>query len=703
MEVEWLSTDTGKYYQEHNQFQLDLSDSLNGTPHVFEDAYNEKTHHKACACGYMYDEEAHVFDGGVLNADGFMVYSCECGYQRIASATNDPVALELQALLEKYYNNGVYYKSYIIGTGSLNDVFYNAEKFWNTEGTELGKVSNTLTLRDIILGKYGDLKLDLGWNYNDGVYTSVNENTVSGIKTFAAPEAENVTRVTVEELNNHVVIKLWAGDSLAALCEVGMYATTNLVTHAGENLGTIYTKANQNGMCEVTAPPMTGYVAEYDYFILSTIHDELTRTVYYSTVDVWDGKTVSTSLQGSGTQEDPFLITSGADLAYIAGVVNAAAERAPNFSGKYFKLTQSIDLNGHDLYIGSFSGWATRKGFYGFLDGNHCTIRGLDQNRSLFGTIEGGSLKNLSVYGKVSSSPDEATGGIVAYVTSGGVLENLTSYVTINCTKTIGGIVGNAENQASTVKNCVNYGNVTASSWNIGGIAGSAGHDIIDCINYANVHSTGSDNVGGIAGSTKNTGRISGCFNYGKISSAHGRVGGIAGWSNTLVTGCVNYGTVTSSWDCGGIVGYVNDGQSATITNCVNKGRVESTTGVGGIFGFNHDNAGAITISGCENYGTVVGTWGVGGIAGNTKAEISDCVNYGTLNAKGELGGIVGRCRGKVTECTNAGYVKGTQDIIGGIVGHLFDAAQTDIINTTNNQNGTVEGPNAKEIIGKIN
>ena len=703
MEVEWLSTDTGKYYQEHNQFQLDLSDSLNGTPHVFEDAYNEKTHHKACACGYMYDEEAHVFDGGVLNADGFMVYSCECGYQRIASATNDPVALELQALLEKYYNNGVYYKSYIIGTGSLNDVFYNAEKFWNAEGTQLGTVSGTLTLRDIILGKYGDLKLDLGWNYNDGVYTSVNENTVSGIKLFAAPEAENVAKVTVEELHNHVVIKLWSGDAVAALCEVGMYATTNLVNHAGDDLGTIYTKSNENGMCEVTAPTISGYVAEYDYFILSTIHDELTRTVYYSTVDVWDGKTVSTSLQGSGTQEDPFLITSGADLAYIAKIVNEAAERTPNFSGKYFKLTQSIDINGHDLYIGSFSAWATRKGFYGFLDGNHCTIRGIDQNRSLFGTIEGGSLTNLSVYGKVSSSPDEATGGIVAYVTSGGVLENLTSYVTINCTKTIGGVVGNAENQASTVKNCVNYGNVTGSSWNIGGIAGSAGHDIIDCVNYGKVHSTGSDNIGGIAGSTKNTGKISGCFNYGKISSAYGRVGGIAGWSNTLVTGCVNYGTITSSWDCGGIVGYVNDGQSASIVNCVNNGYVESTTGVGGIFGFNHANAGTIIITGCVNNGTIVGTWGVGGIAGNTKAEISYCVNNGTLNAKGELGGIVGRCLGKVTECTNIGYVKGTQDIIGGIVGHLFDETQSDIINTTNYQNGTVEGPNAKDFIAKIN
>ena len=701
MEVEWLSTDTGKYYQEHNQFQLDLSDSLNGTPHVFEDAYNEKTHHKACACGYMYDEEAHVFDGGVLNADGFMVYSCECGYQRIASATNDPVALELQALLEKYYNNGVYYKSYIIGTGSLNDVFYNTEKFWNAEGTQLGTVSGTLTLRDIILGKYGDLKLDLGWNYNDGVYTSVNENTVAGIKLFAAPEAANVTKVTVEELHNHVVIKLWSGDAVAALCEVGMYATTNLVNHAGENLGTIYTKANQNGMCEVTAPPMTGYVAEYDYFILSTIHDELTRTVYYSTVDVWDGKTVSTSLQGSGTEEDPFLITSGADLAYIAKTVNEASPVSPNFANKYFKMTQSIDLNGYNLNIGEYPDWSTRKGFYGYFDGNHCTIRGLNNTKSLFGTIETGYLKNLSVYGKVNGNT--TVGGIVGYTANGGVLENLTNYVTVNGVNTLGGVVANAENMASTVRNCVNYGDVTGSSWNIGGIAGSGGHDIIGCANFGDVHSSGSDNVGGIAGTTKNTGRIASCYNYGNISTVHGRAGGIVGLCTKLVTDCVNYGTVTAGWDSAGVVGFVGDGSTASIVNCVNNGTVQGNTGIGGIFGFNHANAGTISITNCENNGVVTGTWGVGGIAGNTKAEISGCANNGYVKATGEIGGIVGKCYGKVTECTNNGYVKGNQDIIGGIVGHLHDATHLDTINTTNYQNGTVEGPNAKQIIGKTN
>ncbi|MBR2381851.1 MAG: hypothetical protein IKA84_05110 [Clostridia bacterium] len=706
MEVEWICTDTGKYYQEHNQFTLDLTDSLNADPHDFKDSYNEKSHHKACECGYIYNEEPHTFDGGILNAEGFMVYSCECGYKRTVSATDDPVALELQALLEKYYNNGVYYREVKIGE-TVVDTFFNGDKFYGADATELGATADVISLNDFILGKYGETKLDLGWNYYEGVYSSANESTVSGAKLFAGV-TNTVDKVTAEELNHHVIIKLWAGDSVVATVTIGLYAeTTYIVNHAEAPIVT-FTKSNDEGMCVVTAPAVDGYVAEYDYFILSTIHDELTRTVYYSTVAVWDGTTVSESLKGSGTQEDPYLVTSGADLAYIAGVVNAAGEQVPNFSGKYFKLTQSIDLNGHDLYVGKYTGWSTRKGFYGFFDGNHCTVRGLDQNASLFGTIEGGYLKNLSVYGKISNSTTEATGGIVGYCASGGMLENLTNYVTVNGKSTLGGVVGNAENQASTVTNCVNYGDVTGSSYIIGGIAGSGGHDVKNCVNFGNVTSTTSVCVGGIAGTTKTTGKIENCYNYGDIKGS-GQLGGIVGLAKKPVYNCVNYGDVSGTWALAGIVGYAERGSDASITvtisECVNHGNIIGTsTAVGGVFGLSQkDNNVAILITNCVNNGDVsTPSWGCGGIAADTHGEVSNCVNNGNLTAQGEVGGIVGKCMGNVTECTNNGSVTGAQAIIGGIVGHLEVSTYLDTIQTTNHNNGTVTGPDANEIIGVI-
>ena len=363
-------------------------------------------------------------------------------------------------------------------------------------------------------------------------------------------------------------------------------------------------------------------------------------------------------------------------------------------------MTQSIDLNGHDLYVGKYTGWSTRRGFYGFFDGNHCTVRGLDQNASLFGTIENGYLKNLSVYGSISNSTTEATGGIVGYTATGGTLENLTNYVTVNGNATLGGIVGNAENQSSTVINCVNYGNVTGSSYIIGGIAGSGGHDIKNCVNYGDVTSTANDCVGGIAGSTKDTGKIENCYNYGVIN-ARGKIGGIVGQANKPVVNCINYGDVNGTWAIGGIVGYIKEG-AMTITGCINNGKITaSSTGNGGILGLSESGAG-ITVDNCINNGAVNSGWGCGGIVGDTYGNITNCTNNATLNAPGDLGGIVGKSHGKVENCVNNGDVIGTSVYVGGIVGRLHASTYLDIINTTNENNAAVQGTDPQDIIGCV-
>ncbi len=693
MEVEWICTDTGKYYKEQNQFVMDLEGAFDNPSHDFKGSYNNDYHYMACDCGYVHSKEAHSFDGGTLTQDGLMEYRCECGYKRVASATDDPIALELQKIIEKYYNNSVYYKSASSATS-----FYNGDVFWGADDSVLSNTADFLTLYDILMGKRGDLRLDLGWNCLDGVYSSANESTVSGITEFVLGAANgNITRVSIEENGAQLLIKLYAGDSLSTEATVGLYATTTLLGLDGVELGKIYNKVDSDGLCRIQTPSRDGLVAEYDSIILSMYHDELVKTVYYSPITVWDGKTVSTSLSGSGTEADPFLVQSGADLAYIARVVNSAAAAAPNFSGKYFVLTQSIDLDGNDLFIGGFPGWATRKGFFGFFDGNHCTIRGLDSTSSLFGTIETGYLKNLSVYGQVNGT--STIGGIVGYVASGGVLENLTSYVTIKGTNTVGGVVGNSENQASSVINCVNYGNVTGTSWIVGGIAGSGGHIISGCVNYGNV-TTPDDVVGGIAGTTKETGYITECYNHGTIT-ARGKMGGIVGQAIKPVSNCVNYGDLNGTWALGGIVGYIKEG-TVTISDCVNYGTITaSSTGSGGILGLS-EAAAKSGVKNCVNYGSLKTGWGCGGIVGDTHGEIVGCTNYGDLSAPGDLGGIVGKTHGSVTECKNLGSVTGTSVHVGGIVGRLHNSEHSGVINTSNENEGSVTAPDPQQIIGTV-
>ena len=543
MAVEWISTDTGKYYKEMNQFTLDLTEPMNAPPHDFKSAYDENSHHKICECGCIADVQAHVFDGGVLNADGLMEYSCACGYKRITSATEDPVALELQALIDKFYNGGKYYRDTLNTT-----TFFNGNKLWTTDESNYESTDGYLTLDDIVMGKYGDLRVDLGWNCYDGVYYSVNADTIKGIRMFAlslkSGESSDITKVTVEEVGSQLLIQLWAGDSVAVQTTVGDYAIITLVDQGGETLGTEYVKCDSKGFCRFTAPEKSGLVCQYEYLILNVKHDELEKTVYYSEIDLWDGTSVSESLSGSGTADDPYLIQSGADLAYIAKVVNDATAGTANFKGQYFKMTKSIDLSGKELMIG---GYTAGKVFHGFFDGNNCAIKGINNSQSLFGMLKDGYIKNLSTYGKVTTTEKKGVAGLVSFI-SNATVENVINYVDVTGVQQVAGVVGWLENNTSSfVKNCVNYGTIYATSYQIGGIAGFAKGSISGCRNFGDVTSTASGYVGGIGGAAKDAkGTRSDCVNYGNIKGTD-YVGGCFGMVNSTTTNCYGYGTATAN------------------------------------------------------------------------------------------------------------------------------------------------------------
>lgn len=61
--------------------------------------------------------------------------------------------------------------------------------------------------------------------------------------------------------------------------------------------------------------------------------------------DVWDGKPAEKFAGGAGTVDDPYKISTGAELAYLAEKVNGGE----SYSGNYFKLTSDIRLNADDV------------------------------------------------------------------------------------------------------------------------------------------------------------------------------------------------------------------------------------------------------------------------------------------------------------------------------------------------------------------
>ena len=57
--------------------------------------------------------------------------------------------------------------------------------------------------------------------------------------------------------------------------------------------------------------------------------------------DTWDGSVATAFAGGTGAAEDPYQISSGAELAYLASAVNSGE----SYGDKYFVLTKEIDLN----------------------------------------------------------------------------------------------------------------------------------------------------------------------------------------------------------------------------------------------------------------------------------------------------------------------------------------------------------------------
>ena len=390
--------------------------------------------------------------------------------------------------------------------------------------------------------------------------------------------------------------------------------------HAGEQTKVVESDlALENNIATIYAPAVEGRVASHD-FVKYGFHDAAATyefTIYYSEIDVWDGVSVSEGLAGEGTLENPYLIQSAADFAYFAGVLNAVQGDAgtnykvTTFSGQYFKMTKSVDLNGHSLIVGMHAGWNNYQGFFGSFDGNNCTIRGININNNttnssaLFGCIaKGGSVKNLSTYGTINGRV--RLSGLVGYLL--GTVDNITSYVTLNQTGTgnetgtVGGVVANQENSGGAITNCVNYGTITGQSYIFGGIVGSGGATIENCVNWGNV-TAGNVSVGGISGSTKDKGTITGCVNYGTISTTsveYGKVGGIVGSAVKPINNCVNYGDVIALHTAGGIAG----DSTKEITGSVNYGKVIGVNCTS--YSLNQITSSNVTKTDCVENGSIV-------------------------------------------------------------------------------------------------
>jgi hypothetical protein len=375
---------------------------------------------------------------------------------------------------------------------------------------------------------------------------------------------------------------------------------------------------------------------------------------------------------GNGSEEDPFLISSQADLALLGTTYIGAAG-----DGKYFKLTQDIQLTGNWTPIG---GGATgtyvngapvaAQSFQGTLDGDGFAIKDLRVNTplraaGLFGALYGATIKNLVI--------EVASAGIASTYNAG--VNNTTNYKYIG---TLAGYVNSNAANPTLIENCSVSGgptNATFRNYYVGGLIG-----------YARGESTTST-VSGYSTEIKF------CYTESLSSVV----------SDTGQSGSVTYG--------GGLIGY---GLGIGINCSYSAGSVDvgagSTAYVGGFIGVavnskitESSETGNVTVHGLTGSDN---TWlgGFAAILADTIVEF--CYTTGNVimiddGPNGYLGGFAAEITGSTSissvysvgniSITTGGWIAGTGRYLaaGTLVGNGGDTG-TNIIDSFYSSDGTI-------------
>lgn len=367
-----------------------------------------------------------------------------------------------------------------------------------------------------------------------------------------------------------------------------------------------------------------------------------------SVTDIWDGSVATKFTGGSGTSASPYLISTGAELAYLANSTNSGATTF----NKYFKLVNNIDLNNLSWTpIGTAS-----NPFKGIFVGNDCNIINMYINSNLsyvglFGygsNCEINSLKVLDFSINVTGYSYIYSGGIIGYVSNSGRIERCIVEGSVSANKS-SDYNSNEDELNTYVGGIVGYGtilgiaycdiNVNVDGWGyscyVGGVAGYLS-------SYSSIYSTnvkGTINAkgheitaGGLAGTTvditikNNVSSINvyATSTYKKSSENESYIGGLIGFisgSSSLYYCSVNGNVSTSQANntytyTGGLVGYQKDGE---VMFSYVTGNVIGGSFVGGLIGYQNRNTNMSTINACLFIGdlkTDVSTSKIGRVIG---------------------------------------------------------------------------------------
>ena len=444
-----------------------------------------------------------------------------------------------------------------------------------------------------------------------------------------------------------------------AVARYGKYFT--LSVEAGEGYGSVTGGCSvyETGSATVSAVANEGYRffgwfagdrlvstdAEYTLSMPSgnyKLTARFTAATEYINDSVWDGTVAKSFGGGKGTEESPYLISNGAELAFLAHTVKSGADTA----GKYFVLTADIDLGEKSWTpIGATYSEGVNTVFKGHFEGNGYTVKGLNP-----GSIELNSVYVRGLFG--STSPDATVRNLN--------VEVVANYaIAVECVYYFGSVVADHH---GLIENCHVTGTITTSHKRYsdpvyyGGIVGRSYGTVKGCsadiTANVEIYEYGSY-VGGLIGYAEAGSTVDSCFSEGTLTVTHDGMssssktcaGGLIAYSRASVTRSYSEVSVTHSNSdgyhfspvIGGLIGL----SSGEISDCYATGDVKSygfDAYCGGLVGINYGSVTRSFATGNVLAASYVSSYSAfaGGLIGMVEAnsgEIKDCFAFGNVTS----------------------------------------------------------------------
>ena len=402
------------------------------------------------------------------------------------------------------------------------------------------QVSNDTTANEVlnvVQGRITNKKIHAAWS-ESAKFTK--ENASDGADSGTDGHITGTIVLTLDSTQETIAVNLTIQPKFAVTFASGSTSAT----------GTAPTQETVTAGTEITLPAnpytyygmnFTGWSDGTNTYQASESYTMPAHNVTFTaqwTNDVWDGTAKSTSLKGSGTAEDPYIIANGADLNYLS-----------NWNGTYcdhyYKLMADINMGGHEMLpiyrlTGTFDGNGHK--ITNLKIGGSGVYYGLFKEAGNSGTAAA-VIKNLTLENAAinDTNPNDSgkLGLLVSYTSYKLTIENC--YVTGSITTTskpymdVGGLVGRANGTNVTISRC--YAGVTFSGGHdnslFGGLVGSCeGGTIENCYAIPDMTRVTAGSRGGITSGTGGT--IQNCYAAGGVFSGAGIAGNAANISGSV-------------------------------------------------------------------------------------------------------------------------------------------------------------------------